>query len=192
MLTPIVARTSDAKSKIEETAQRLFVEQGVAETSIREIAHKAGVSQGAMYNHYESKEELAWSLFSNSFSELGTDARRLVHDHTGIDARLRAMIRYIFERFDQDWIFVSYVFFARHQHLRRVTPNQGNPYTVFRLVIAEGIRHGEIPKQNLNLATSMVVGCMVQVIDGRILKIIRGPLAGYADSVATACLKLLR
>ena len=188
----MMARARDAKSRIDETAQRLFVQRGVAETSIREIAAAAGVSQGAMYNHYQSKEELAWTLFSNSFSELGEDARRLVHEHTGIDARLRAMIRYIFNRFDQDWIFVSYVFFARHQHLKRVTRRLGNPYTVFRLVIAEGVRHREIPRQNVDLATSMVIGAMIQVIDSRILKVIEGPLANYADSVAAACLKLLK
>src|SRR5579859_8126150 len=94
-----MARARDAKSKIEETAQRLFVERGVAETSIREIAIEAGVSQGAMYNHYQSKEELAWTLFSKNFSELGLEARRLVQEHKGVDARLLEIIRYIFNRF---------------------------------------------------------------------------------------------
>jgi AcrR family transcriptional regulator len=187
-----MARARDAKSKIEETAQRLFVERGVAETSIREIAIEAGVSQGAMYNHYQSKEELAWTLFSKNFSELGLEARRLVQEHKGIDARLLEIIRYIFNRFDRDWIFVSYVFFARHQHLKRVTRRIGNPYAVVRWVIAEAVREGEIPQQNVALATSMVAGAMIQVIDSRILDLIPGPLGSYADPVTAACLKLLR
>ncbi len=187
-----MGRDRGVKSRIEEAARRLFVERGVGETSIREIAIEAGVSQGAMYIHYPSKEELAWSLFSNGFSELGNEARRLVRERKGVDSRLRAMIGYIFNRFDRDWISVSYVFFARHQHLRRVKRTLGNPYMVFRWVIAEGIREGEIPKQNLNVATAMVIGSMIQVIDSRILQIIRGPLAGYADVVSAACSKLLR
>src|SRR5262244_3918339 len=101
-------RERDTKARIDGAALRLFVERGVAETSIREVAMAAGVSQGAMYNHYPSKEELAWSLFSVNFSELGVELRRRAHDQRGIDAKLRAMIRYVFQRFDEDWVLVSY------------------------------------------------------------------------------------
>jgi AcrR family transcriptional regulator len=186
-----MSREKDAKGKIEAAALRLFVERGVAETSIREIAIAAGVSQGAMYNHYPSKEELAWSLFSVHFSELGVALRRLAHEHDGIDGKLRAMIRHVFHRFDEDWVLVSYVFFARHQYLKRVTPALGNPYTVFRSVIAEAIRHGEIPRQDVDLAASLVAGAVIQVIDTRILGRLTGKLGGLADKVAAALVRLL-
>src|SRR5262249_47613662 len=142
-----MARARDAKSSIEETALRLFVERGVAETSIREIAEAAGVSLGAMYNHYKSKEELAWVLFSRNFSEIGVELMRRAREQRGIENKLRAMVDYVFRRFDEDWVMVSYVFLARHQHLGRVTPRLGNPYTAFRFVIAEAVRKGEIPRQ---------------------------------------------
>lgn len=187
----MMAREKGVKDKIEGAALRLFVERGVAETSIREIAVAAGVSQGAMYNHYPSKEELAWSLFSVNFSELGIELRRRAHEQHGIDAKLRAMIRHLFERFDEDWIMVSYLFFARHQHLRRVTPTLGNPYTVFRAVIADAIRHGDIPRQDVELATSLATGAIIQVIDTRILGRLKGRLGGLADPVATGVVRLL-
>ena len=186
-----VAREKDAKGKIEAAALRLFVERGVAETSIREIAIAAGVSQGAMYNHYPSKEELAWSLFSLHFSALGVDLRRLAHEAEGIGAKLRAMIGHVFDRFDEDWITISYVFFARHQHLKRVTPALGNPYTVFRSVIAEAVRRGEIPRQDVDLAASLVTGAVIQVIDTRILGRLTGQLGGLSDKVAAALVCLL-
>lgn len=186
-----MARGRDVKEKVEAAAMRLFVERGLAETSIREIAAAAGVSQGAMYNHYRSKEELAWALFSASFSELGLDLRRVAQEQTTLAARLPAMIRYVFRRFDEDWVLVSYVFFARHQHLGRVTPRLANPYTVFRTVIAEGIRRGEIPRQDVELATSMVIGAAAQVIDTRILGRLGGRLLDVADASAAACIRLL-
>ena len=101
------------------------------------------------------------------------------------------MIRHLFERFDEDWIMVSYVFFARHQHLKRVTPTLGNPYTVFRAVIADAIRHGDIPRQDVELATSLVTGAIIQVIDTRILGRLKGRLGGLADPVATGAVRLL-
>jgi len=45
-------------------AEELFAEQGYAKTTVDEIARRAGVSKGLLYQHYDSKEELlraAWS-----------------------------------------------------------------------------------------------------------------------------------
>ncbi len=39
------------KERIERAAIHLFVQNGISGTTIRDIAVKAGVSQGAMYNH---------------------------------------------------------------------------------------------------------------------------------------------
>lgn len=179
------------KERVERAALKLFVEQGVAETSIRDIAREAGISQGAMYNHFESKDQLAWALFATHFSEMGQELHRRAQAHDTLKAKFRAMIAYVFERFDQDWLLVSYVFLARHLHLRRVTRKLGNPYIAFRTVIASAIRRGEIPRQDSDLAASMVVGAIIQVIDTKILGVIKGDLSASADATAEACARLL-
>lgn len=187
----VMPRETATKERIEQSALRLFVERGIGETSIREIARHAGVSQGAMYNHYVSKEELAWELFSRNFSEIGQELRRIAAEHRDLGSKLHAMIRHVFRRFDEDWVLVRYVFFARHVHLNRVNRRLGNPYMVFRSVIAEAIRAGEIPRQDVELSTSMVTGAVIQTIDVKILDRLEGPLVQRAEAVATGCLRLL-
>jgi AcrR family transcriptional regulator len=86
-----MGRAGDAKSKIEKAALQLFVKRGVAEASIREIAIGAGVFHGAMYYHYPSMDELAWTSFSRNFSEIGVALRTLVHEKNGIKKNFRAM-----------------------------------------------------------------------------------------------------
>lgn len=184
--------TTGTKRKIERAALRLFVERGVAETSIREIAAQAGVSQGAMYNHYASKDELAWELFAAGWSEMGHELRLRAHENRSLEDKFRAMIRYVFERYDQDWVYVTYVFVSRHLHLRQVTPKMESPYMMFRLVIAEAIRKGEIRRQDPELATSLVVGAIIQVTDSKILGRLKGKLSRYADATASACLATLK
>ncbi len=56
-------------------ALTLFVEKGIAETSIKDIARAAKVAQGAMYNHYRSKEQLALQLFLDGWAETGAGLR---------------------------------------------------------------------------------------------------------------------
>jgi AcrR family transcriptional regulator len=47
---------------IEEAALKLFVRQGYFGTSVRDIAKRAGVSLGNIYNYYPSKESIYVSL----------------------------------------------------------------------------------------------------------------------------------
>ena len=186
-----MARKTSVKEVIDRAALELFVKQGVTETSIKDIARQAGVSQGAMYNHYVSKEELAWTLWSENFAEIGNELRQRARENKDLAAKLRSMIRLVFERFDQDWMLVTFVFLTRHQFLSRVTPRMENPYISFRSVISVAMRSGQLPRQDVDLATSMVTGAIIQVIDNKILGRIGGRLATAADKVAAACIRFL-
>ncbi|MGA7847651.1 MAG: TetR/AcrR family transcriptional regulator [Terriglobales bacterium] len=55
LLDDTVART---RRKIERAAQRLFTRQGFHGTTVREIAHQAGVSMGKLYLYYPNKEDI--------------------------------------------------------------------------------------------------------------------------------------
>jgi len=47
-----------------ENAYKLFLEQGYAATSMRQIASQAGLALGGIYNHFESKEAIFSELIN--------------------------------------------------------------------------------------------------------------------------------
>lgn len=53
---------NEGKVKIIEAAQRLIAKQGVEKTSMRNIAEEAGITTGAIYYYYKSKEELLYDV----------------------------------------------------------------------------------------------------------------------------------
>lgn len=185
---------ASTKEAIERAALKLFVEQGIAETSIKQIARAAGVSQGAMYIHHASKEVLAWGLYSSNMSRLAQELRRAAQQETGVATKLLAMITHVYKRFDEDQLVISYIFSIRHQYLRRMTRQGSNPFAIIRGVIADAVVRREVPRQDIDLATSLVAGAIVQVIDTRIYWHWRAnqPLADSAKQVAGACLRLIQ
>lgn len=58
------------KTKIIETAIKLFGENSYEGTSIKQIAQTLGISQGLMYNYFESKEQLLVQIFELAKNEI--------------------------------------------------------------------------------------------------------------------------
>lgn len=48
----------DLKNKIANAAEQVLLRNGLAKTTTKEIARAAGCSEGSLYNHFSSKEDL--------------------------------------------------------------------------------------------------------------------------------------
>ncbi len=61
---PSQAERSDAtKGALVSAARRLFADQGFAGTSVEAILDQAGVSRGALYHHFDGKDDLFLAVF---------------------------------------------------------------------------------------------------------------------------------
>jgi AcrR family transcriptional regulator len=61
---------SDTRSRIQEVALRLFIENGYEATSLREIAEELGVTKAALYYHFDTKEKIVTSLIDDRIARL--------------------------------------------------------------------------------------------------------------------------
>lgn len=55
------------RAMILKTAEKLFFQRGVIQTSLQEIAVAAGVTRGAIYWHFRDKADLLWSIADDVF-----------------------------------------------------------------------------------------------------------------------------
>lgn len=64
--------------RLQEAGTRLFYNKGFHATSVRDITEACGLTPGALYNHFGSKEELLYSIIMDGHAALdrGLDAVR--------------------------------------------------------------------------------------------------------------------
>ncbi|MFN0106086.1 MAG: TetR/AcrR family transcriptional regulator [Bryobacteraceae bacterium] len=88
----------ETKEKILETALDLFRERGFAETSMREIATRAGVATGLAYYYFASKDAIVHAFYDRAYQDL---TPLLDEAQTGkkLEARLEALITAKFRYF---------------------------------------------------------------------------------------------
>jgi len=91
---PFYIRKDDppAKRAILRAAIKLFSEQGLAATSIRDIADESGYTNPALYKHFASKEDLALHLFETCHRRMWARCNAAIASANSFDEKLEAYI----------------------------------------------------------------------------------------------------
>jgi AcrR family transcriptional regulator len=71
------ARAEATRRKILDSAVELFSELGYGETGLSDVLQRAGVSKGAFYYHFDSKESVATAIIEEFSERLKKSAREL-------------------------------------------------------------------------------------------------------------------
>src|SRR5260221_13816402 len=90
---PRRARREETRRQILETALTLFRERGFEETTIRDIAAGAGLSLGAAYYYFRSKESIVGAYYDYIQEEHQARAREAFAAARNLRERLRAALR---------------------------------------------------------------------------------------------------
>jgi AcrR family transcriptional regulator len=88
-------RATATREAIIDVARRLFIERGYASTLTEEIVAAAGVgTRGALYHHFDGKEELFEAVFATISADLGRQIARNV-DESGMDPLAALQARFL-------------------------------------------------------------------------------------------------
>jgi AcrR family transcriptional regulator len=179
-------QTTTTRDRIERAAMRLFVRTGVSDTTIRDIAHAVGVSEGALYRHFASKEELVWSLFERHYTAFARRLQAVAAAQDSARNKVAAMIREFCRAHDDDPTLFRFLLFVQHGQLEKLAPDAVTPVTVVRDVLASAIAAGDIPAQQPELATALVFGAVLEPAQFAAYGSLPATIAPLSDRLADA------
>jgi AcrR family transcriptional regulator len=94
MKTRPTPRAEDTRRRIYEAALELFREKGFEQTTMRDIAAKAGVALGAAYYYFSSKESIVLAFYQ----EMQEDSHEAILEAMAGHKKLKDRIRYVLEK----------------------------------------------------------------------------------------------
>jgi AcrR family transcriptional regulator len=180
------------KTRISRAALALFVEKGVAETTVRDIAAAADVAEGTLYRHFTGKDELAWELYATNFAAFAGELDRRQREKDKLAGKLGVMVQHFCTFFDQDPVLFSYLLLAQHDFLKRVPPDMPNPVDLVHQVIWRAMASGELHPGDAAAAAAMVLGIVLQSAVFKIYGRITTSLSSLSDTLTSACLRVLK
>ena len=181
-------RATGVKERVDRTAVELFAARGIDGVSIADIATDAGVSQGALYRHYRSKDELAAQLFTAAYRRTGNELAAIGAAERGFSNRIGAMVRHFCTLYDRDPALFRFMLISQHDLLPRIDDRGTVPVAAIETAIAEAIAAGEIAAVEVSAAAAAVMGIILQTALFHLYGRLNGPLTPRARALARAAI----
>lgn len=181
-------RTTGVKNKVNRAAVELFAARGVDGVSIADIAVAAGISQGALYRHYRSKDEMAARLFADAYRRTGAELAAIGATQRGFVERIEAMVEHFCMLYDADPALFRFMLIAQHDLLPDIDDAGAAPVAAIEAAIADAVSDGEVGAIDIVLAAAAVMGIVLQSALFHLYGRIAEPLLPRAPALARAAL----
>ncbi|MBO0796260.1 MAG: helix-turn-helix transcriptional regulator, partial [Ktedonobacteraceae bacterium] len=79
-----------------EIAEVMFIDKGYHDTSMDEIAARAGVAKGTLYQHFPGKEDLVFALFERHLERFERMIEQIAASTETASAKLERILRYAY------------------------------------------------------------------------------------------------
>jgi len=163
------------RARIINSAKKLFAGQGYQKTTIVDISRQAGLSEAALYDYFQGKEDLLLMIPDLWVSELVRDLDEQLFGVKGTVNKLRKYMWWYMRRVEQSPLDakIVYLFLKTNANFlnTEVYSNVKNFYAYLIDIFEEGRKTGEM-KTDLNprAARDIFVGTMDHIITRWLLK----------------------
>ena len=150
------------EDKLLAAALACFAELGYDATRVRHIAARAGVTDGALYRHYPSKEAIAQALYRRHLNAYSAHLRAVAASGGSTERRLREVIRVSLASYRAAPDALSFVLLWTPTFMRGLPVELDYPLDVIEGLIREGQQEGTVRDGQPNLLAAIFLGCLLR------------------------------
>jgi TetR/AcrR family transcriptional regulator, fatty acid metabolism regulator protein len=175
------------RSAVQKAAEKVFAKRGFHEATISEIATKAGVSEGLIYEYFTNKEALLFSIPGEKSRKFREENLGILKYIDGAANKLKILIRRHLELFelDPDYANITVMILRNNRNFIKT-----DDYKIVRSsaqltidVLNEGVENGEFRKEiDPYIVRSIIWGSIDNAVKRKILYDKKVDLLAYADS----------
>ncbi|MEK7466298.1 MAG: helix-turn-helix domain-containing protein [Planctomycetota bacterium] len=173
-------------------AIRLFVENGVASTTIRDIAKAAKVAEGTLYRHYDSKEELARDILQTNLATFSDFLDRGARTKPNLAGRLEGIARAFAEAYEENQDVARFILFSHAAEMGRLPKSMRLPRHVVLDILKEAVAARELPASaDLDLLQAMIIGACSRLLLAKAYGEVKGDLREKAPEMGRRLARLV-
>lgn len=192
-------KTSDERSLLTQKliikkSMELFVLKGYHNTSLRDIAAECGISTGAIYHHFSSKEEIAVKLFNDTVLFLNNLFKETLQSKKDTKYKIKELVLNLIRIAEEDRITLEYALNIKHKEI--ITDGKpicsSGPFEMLRTFLKNEMQKGNIKKMDSYVATVCLTGIPVRLIQIKWDNVIKKDLDIYKEEIFESVWRTLK
>jgi AcrR family transcriptional regulator len=154
------------KERLLSVATRLFARHGFEGTSVQDIVDAAGVTKGAMYHYYGSKDDLLYEVYHQVLSMQISHLEEIASGPGTAEERLRAaavdVVQTSLDNLDDMIVFFRSLHMLPEDKQARVRAERRRYQEKFRVLVDEGVAAGTFRS---DISSDIVVHYFLSVVN---------------------------
>jgi AcrR family transcriptional regulator len=165
--------------------------KGIKATTTRDIALRAGISEGTIYRHFVSKDALAENVFQENLDYFFAFLKGYLKHAKTPEGMLRAFVEGFFEFSRVEQRRYSFIMAAHQTELKQLSRTKMKPKRMLTRILQIGQKAGVFHFKDLELAGVMLMGTIMQTIFYLKNGHIAVPFDNVVEEVYLSCLKTI-
>ncbi len=162
------ARKEHTRGRILDAARRVFAVRGYHGTLMDDVAREAGLSKGALYVHFSSKEDLFLALLDEAAATLVERLTEVIARAHGGRAKVAAALEAALAAFEDNQDLTRLFLVESAGAGPRVDDRRWQLRTALtelvRAHLDEAVADGDLPPQDTGLAAAVWMGAVSEVV----------------------------
>jgi AcrR family transcriptional regulator len=182
----LLAGDAPSKRRILQESLRLFARKGIDGVTVRDIGHKAGYTNAALFKFFPTKDALALYLFERCYLALYESLSAALPSGMPFADRLHAIVTVFVERIERDADAFLFVQDQLRPLWPRVTRNvrRHSILALLRAALEQGVAEGRVRSTaNLDILTAAISGTLQQFARMLSFGEFRGPAGHWSGEL---------
>lgn len=156
--------SEERREQILDAAETVFGKRGFAKARMDDIVQEAGLSKGALYWYYKSKDALILALLDRVFGSEFSKAEELVEQQLPASQKLTSFMQAVMDDIShmQHLLPIGYEFVALAARRKPVRQAIGSYYQRYQellsAIVRQGVESGEFEDLDPEQAAMMIIG----------------------------------
>ncbi len=180
------------RRRILETAKRLFVEKGYFNTSMRDIAKATSLSTGALYHHFESKEEIAGYIYRETLEKIKARIENAIGEGKTTEEKVKNIVKELLKLAQEDRYTMEYALHVKHREILDIPVCSAEPLHIIKDFCRVEMSKGNIRDFDEELCAVCITGVPVRLMQLKWDGVLEGELTDYAEGVGNIVWRSLK
>lgn len=182
---------NSTKEKIFNYCIKDFAKNGYSNVGIRKISEGTGLSTGAIYYNFSSKEEIARFLYDSATEFVLNKIKTAVKKSANDMEVIKSIISILFQLTEGNPHLMEYMLYVKHKDFLPEAPPvcSSKPFEYIKKFIKTKIKEGVFEDMDIVIASSLIMGPIIRIIQLKMDGVLKEDLNKYTEPLFNGIVK---